>query len=294
VVLSMTGFGEAHVETDGLRVSVEVRAVNHRFLKTAVRVTEGYTAFVPLVEGVLRQRMRRGTVHAQVRIALTQLVHRFRIDERMLECYWRQLEDLRNRWQLAEPVPLATLLSLPGVVVAETQPELSESDCWPVVEKALRQALDEMDRMRAEEGRAMLVSAKSICDQALRIVEQVQARMPAMLEAYRLRLHERLTALLAERQMMLEPGDLLREVALLAERSDIEEEVTRLRSHFDQFVRLLDSEQCTGRRLEFLTQEMHREVNTIGAKVSDLAVAQMVVDLKTCVERLREMVQNIE
>jgi len=168
-----------------------------------------------------------------------------------------------------------------------------ESD-WPLVEQALKTALSNLDSMRTDEGKAMGVDLVENCGTISRELEAITARAPQVVEAYRTRLTERVNKLLAEYDVRLEPSDVIREVGLFAERSDISEELVRLRSHVEQFSSVMSLAQSSGRKLDFLTQEMFREANTIGSKANNAEIARHVVEIKAAIERMREMIQNVE
>jgi len=294
----MTGFGQSLRQQDGLTVVVEVRSVNHRYLKLQLRCPEGYGGLEPLVEAVVRRRIRRGTVHVDVRIERRSGPDQYRIDGQVLESYRRQLEALRQAWNLSESVPLQFLLGLPGVVYEElTRQDLVSQD-WPVIHQALEEALDRLDRMRAEEGRAMGQQLQAHVQQLHQTLDRIAQRAPVVVEHYRCRLQERVGQLLQEYQLSVQPADLVREVALFAERSDISEEIIRLRSHIEQLERCLQQPEAhpegLGRKLDFLTQEMFREANTLGAKANDAEIVNEVVSLKGIIERVRELVQNLQ
>jgi uncharacterized protein (TIGR00255 family) len=165
---------------------------------------------------------------------------------------------------------------------------------WPVIEEALRDALDHLQQMRAREGEAM--AADMLANHAVIVaeVDAIQGRAPVVVEAYAQRLRDRLNALLAEHEVRVEPADIVREVGIFAERSDIAEEIVRLRSHLEQFDQIMRSGDSVGRKLEFITQEMFRETNTIGSKANDADIARHVVEIKAAIERMREMIQNVE
>lgn len=294
MLLSMTGFGEARTERDGLAVAVEVRSINNRHLKLSIRCGEGYAALEPQIESVVRGRLNRGTVHVNVRIARARAAEAYRLDTDLLDHYRSVLVKWRDRAGLSEEIPLATLLLLPGVVLDESAAACDPERDWPLVEEALDQALRGLDAMRTEEGRAMAADLRTNCENACRSLDRVQARAPLVADGYRARLEERLQKILAEYELTLNPGDLIKEVGLYAERSDISEEIVRLRSHFEQFEQIMQSPERAGRKLEFLNQEMFREANTIGSKSNDVEIAREVIEIKASLERIREMIQNIE
>jgi uncharacterized protein (TIGR00255 family) len=243
---------------------------------------------------VVRKRIRRGTILVWVRVDRARSPDDYKINADVLTSYRRQLEAIDHERHLAEPVPLASLLLLPGVVDENLVGTVNAGDAGPVVCRTLETALDRLDAMRIEEGRAMETDLRANCAAAVASLDEVHKRAPLVRDAYRARLEERLKRTVAEMEIVLDPADILKEVGLFAERSDISEEVVRLRSHFQQFEGMMSAPESSGRKLEFLTQEMFREVNTIGSKANDVEIARHVIEIKAAVERLREMIQNVE
>ncbi len=290
----MTGHGEACRHQDGVRVAVEVRTVNNRFLKVSLRISEGYATLEPLVETLVRSQLRRGSVSVFVRVERESTPDDFRLNPVVLESYYRQLQEVVNEGSGTPEIRIDSLLALPGVVTENARLRAGADVVWPVIESALTEALQNLSRMRAEEGAAMgrdLHANRQVIEAEL---AQVQARAPLVIEAYRKRLQDRLNKLLEEYGLQLQAADLVREVGLFTDRSDISEEIVRLRTHLQQFETVARTEANSGRKLEFLIQEMLRETNTIGSKANDAGIAHHVVEIKTAIERMREMIQNIE
>jgi uncharacterized protein (TIGR00255 family) len=294
MLLSMTGFGEARRQQEGLTVAVEVRAINSRYCKLSVRAGDGYSALEPRIEEVARNAVRRGTLQVNVRIDRLQAADDYRINADVLGRYRVQLQSLYRQWDLAGPVPVSELLALPGVVEDREAVSPSLDEQWPVVREAVEAALENLTHMRVEEGRAMAADLETNCRAIAAGLERVAERAPLVVEAFRNRLKDRLEKALAEFNVTLEPSDLVREVSLYADRGDISEEIVRLRSHLDQFGQIMGQAESAGRKLEFVTQEMFREANTIGSKANDVEIARHVIDIKTAIERIREMIQNVE
>ncbi|HEV3024447.1 MAG TPA: DUF1732 domain-containing protein, partial [Pirellulales bacterium] len=191
-------------------------------------------------------------------------------------------------------VPLESLLMLPGVVIENpTDAGVAEKD-WPLIRSTLTAAMEALDEMRRGEGRAMAGDLAANCRAIAGELAGVETRAPLVVAAYRDRLHERLKALLAELGVTITPADLIKEVSVFAERSDISEEVVRLKSHLEQFDAFMSTAESSGRKLEFLTQEMFREANTVGSKANDVQIARHVIEIKAAIERVREMIQNVE
>jgi uncharacterized protein (TIGR00255 family) len=290
----MTGFGEAHHQADGLAVAVEVRTINNRYFKFSMRSGEGYTALESQMESVVREHIKRGTVQVNLRVDRQSCPDDFSINSAVVEAYRQQLKNLQGRWKDTREVPLEYLLALPGVVnERHSDPDLAEAD-WPFIQKTLQEALAHLAEMRREEGRAMAADLAANCEVIAGALKQIAARAPLIVDSYRARLGERVTKAIEDHKIALSPADLVREIAIYAERSDISEEIVRLESHLQQFEQIMAAEESGGRKLEFLTQEMLREINTIGSKSADVEIARHVIEIKATIERLREMIQNIE
>ena len=294
MLLSMTGFGEAHCQQDALAVAVEVRAINSRFFKLAVRAAEGYTHLEPQIEAIVRKSVRRGAIQVNLRVDRARSSDDFKINADVLNCYREQLQSLCRRWELPGNVPLEALLLLPGVADERPGAAVDPTADWPLVSRTLEEAMENLARMREEEGRAMAADLKANCRAVATALDVVQRRSPLVVDSYRTRLEQRLKKALAELDVVLEPADLIKEVCLFADRGDISEEIVRLRSHLQQFDTIMAVPESSGRKLEFLVQEMFREANTIGSKANDVEIARQVIEIKAAIERIREMIQNIE
>jgi uncharacterized protein (TIGR00255 family) len=292
----MTGYGEASFEGDGLSVAVELRAVNNRYLKVSVRAAEPYSLLEPEFEKVIRKVVRRGTIQVHLRCQRTMSPQDYQINAVALRGYVNQVTHVAEQIGLPDrgQLLLAQLLVLPGVVPEPSDAHFKLENEWPVVERVLGQALEKLQGMRAEEGRAMARELLSLRDHIGAELAQIRARAPQVSLAFRDRLLERVRGLLAELDVQIDRTDLIKEVSVFAERSDIAEEVVRLASHLDQFRDVVNEPESAGRKLEFLTQEMFREANTIGSKASDVDISRHVVDIKAALERIRELVQNVE
>lgn len=297
MLFSMTGFGEARASGEGFAVGVEVRAVNNRHLKVTVRGTDPYPLLEPELEKVVRRFVRRGTLLVHVRLDRQAKPGEARLNTAALQSYLEQLRTACQQAGTPELLPhlAAGALALPGVA---PEPGLSggpPEDEWPVVERTLEQALQRLDAARKEEGRAMgnelLLHHRHLTDQ-LALINQ---HMPGVLAEYRGRLLERVKQAVADAGVTLEPEHLVREVAVFADRTDVSEETSRLAAHLDSFAELVRTgAEGAGRRLEFVVQEIGRETNTLGSKAGDVTVSRHVVEMKATLEKIRELVQNVE
>jgi uncharacterized protein (TIGR00255 family) len=233
-------------------------------------------------------------VQVNLRIDRPRSADDYRINANVLANYRRQIEDMHSVSGHSESVPLQTLLTLPGAVDENPIGSVDPLADWPLVRQTLLDALEHLAAMRRREGQAMQSDLKTNCAVIAAELGAIEARAPTVVDAFRTRLHERVAKALEALQVTHNPADLFREVSIYAERSDISEEIVRLHSHLEQFDGLMALPESSGRKLDFLTQEMFREANTIGSKSSDVQIARHVIEIKASIERIREMVQNVE
>ncbi|MCL6482262.1 MAG: YicC family protein [Firmicutes bacterium] len=294
---SMTGFAQAAAETNGCAIRLRLRSVNHRFLDLQVRLPEGFESLEPAIRQRVRERLRRGHVDVvlQCEPAGPSAV---RINAELAAAYLQAAEELRRRFQLASEPDLGDVLRLPGVVsaVGLSSFESLESLAAPVL-ACLEDALSRLDEMRAAEGRILAEEMRQRLEQIAACVARIEPLAAELRTAYAQRLTERLQERLAG--LPLDPARVVQETALLAERSDIAEELARLRSHLRQLEQLLEQAGEVGKQLDFLLQEMQRETNTLLAKTPGLeppglAITELALEIKSQIEKLREQAQNIE
>lgn len=285
----MTGFGQATSQALRLAVAVEIKSVNNRYLKVLVKLPDSHSTLEPLIERVVRERLTRGTVTVFIRLSFLAGAQPYRINEPVVRGYLAQLEAMGGRSESLLPAVLA----LPGSVDDGHLGDDVEED-WKTVQAALEAALQSLEQMRIAEGLAMQRELHAHLVVIRALVDRIAERSPISVEAYRDRLVDRVNDLLATQGVTVAFADLVREVSIFAERSDISEEIARLRSHVAQFDALMTGPDACGRKLDFLGQEMFRECNTMGAKSGDVDISSWVVELKSIVERIREMIANVE
>lgn len=290
---SMTGCGEGVASDGPSACRVELRSVNNRFFKLSLRAREGYAGLESQAEAAIRQRVRRGAVQMTLDLSGPAVQPARRLDAVQLGAYLDALEDFCAGHDLPVPRTVDGLLGLPGILVDVPPDGTAVQRAWPLVSRALEQALDGLDRMRRAEGEALAADMRRTCAEIRDLAAGIRQRVPEVVAAHRERLVERINRLLADRGATVSEADLAREVALAADRADIAEELVRLDSHVAQFDRLLD-EESPGRALDFLAQELGREANTIASKSLDVDIAHAVVEIKARIERLREQAQNVE
>jgi uncharacterized protein (TIGR00255 family) len=290
---SMTGFGAAAGASEpGVAVRVEVRSVNHRHLAVKLRLPEAYTALEPEVEARVRAKCERGAVSVSLSAERSGANLVSRLDRELARRYQRELLELAAELELGPAISLDTLVALPGVV-GGTAEDGANGPLQAAILELVDEALERMLAMRTAEGANLAADLRKHARALAQLAARIEKRMPRIVRAHRSALAKRVQALLGN-QAALAPADIAREVALLADRLDVSEELARLSSHLEQFESFLKKGGRVGRQLDFLVQEIFREVNTIGAKCADATVAHWVVEAKASVERLREQVQNVE
>lgn len=286
---SMTGFGIGEAALGEGRVSLELRALNHRFLDVRVRVPNEIADQAFFVEQLVRERLARGRFDVGVRFTS---VPPLRFSVQRARAVYDALLELRDLLAPGSEVPVSAVTSLPELVTAPL--ELDGALLRVSLESAFEKALKHLFEMRAQEGQALARELTERVANCRRILTEIRDRAAGLIEVYRARLRERLERLLVGTAVQLDQTRLETELVLLADRSEISEELGRLTSHFDQFEALFAATGPIGRRLDFLLQEIAREGNTIGAKSQDAPIAHLIVELKAEVERIREQVQNVE
>jgi uncharacterized protein (TIGR00255 family) len=300
-VKSMTGFAEARAEHDGWALRVSLRSVNHRFLDLHLRLPEGLESLETEIRRVLRERLRRGHVDVTLRVdpAGTSAVQ---INKEMAEAYLKAATDLRKQFGFSAEPDLIAMLRLPGVVAVagSSAGALNEEQLARLAANAgacLQQAAARLDEMQRVEGAALAADMKSRLAKIHSHSKKVLAMASDLRPAYAAKLEARIRELLGETPV--DPSRIAQEAAILAERGDTAEELSRLASHVEQFGKLLDTGGEIGKKLDFLLQEMQREANTLlsktpGVEASGLAITDLALEIKSEIEKLREQAQNIE
>lgn len=288
---SMTGYGRHAVQQDGREATVELKSVNHRYLDFGFRLPRD----MQYLEGDMRSQISGALSRGRVDVVLTYVNHRgdarqVSADMALAQTYHKAFRRLKKDLSLSGGLRFADLAAAPGVLTV-TQAAEDEQMVAALVQQALAGALDALIASRERDGAAMQADMQGIARQLADIHQQIAALAPQQPERYAQRLTERLKQLRPEE---IDPQRLAQEVALFADRCAVDEELARLRAHLDSLNALLGDSQPLGRRLDFLVQEMNREVNTIGSKTSELAITQLVLDAKNALEKLREQLQNVE
>lgn len=288
---SMTGYGRCQLTMEGREMTLEIKTVNHRFLDISFRMPRNVSFLEEPLRKAISSSMRRGHADVFINYRNTRADARtVQVDTALVAAYEAAAAQIRRATGTQETLTLAQVMTLPDVVQV-TEAEEDREQVTALAMAALSKVLDEVHAMRIREGAALRQDLEEHLDALARLREEIALRAPEVPKAYR----ERLTARLAELPIApVEPQRLAQEVAVFADKAAIDEELSRLQSHIAQMRACLQEEGEVGRRLDFLTQEMNREVNTIGSKASDVTITNCVVAAKSEIEKLREQVQNVE
>lgn len=292
MIRSMTGYGRGEAAAEGYHFSVEIRTVNHRHQDISIRAPRDLIALEDTVRKLVQEQLSRGRMEIYISLKRTDSkwaqVH---VDHNLAAAYIKALQELQERLGLEESTPAAIeLLRIPDVFSIEKE-EDDQSTMLPALKAALEKAVDAVAKQRQEEGQRLAKDISSRAEELGKILEEIGKRAPVVVEEYRQKLQQRMDAL---HQGDFDKQRFFTEVAFFAERCNIDEEIVRLRSHLDSFYDNLGLEEPVGRKLDFLMQEMFREINTIASKSSDLEVSRLAVEARSQVEKMREQIHNIE
>lgn len=290
----MTGYGRGESVQDGFKITVELSSVNRRQGEISLYLPRELEALESRIRDEVNRRIARGRLTGKVSLQSGNgsWQGKVKLNAALARAYARELSRLAKDLKLSDRITLEVLVRAPGVLQADESPSDAEA-FWPAVEKALKKALDALVRMREREGTHLAKDLQQRIAGLRKSVERVQKQAPEVLKRYEQHLRERIKNAGLETPG-LDDERLLKEVVYFADRSDISEELTRLQSHFQQFDDCLKSKEPVGRTLDFLAQEMNREVNTIGSKANDSLISREIVNLKAELEKFREQVQNVE
>ncbi|MCB9858504.1 MAG: YicC family protein [Phycisphaerales bacterium] len=293
----MTGFGEAKTSEDGVSYRVEIRSVNNRYFKATIKMPESMQRFETEIDKLLRAKMGRGSVTFNLRLRDDRPAAAYAVNTAMVGAYIAQLRSVSAESNGGVMLDVGRLLEIPGVLMP---PQMDEEDLtrqFAIVERLTNEAADRLIEMRKVEGQTIANDLAAQCAEIRRLIEDVAERSPTVVDDYRKRLKNRLEQLLGGvvgGSLAPHEDAIAREVAIYSERCDINEELSRIRSHLDQFAALCAAPEETGRKLDFLSQELLREANTIGSKSADVTISQNIVSVKAAIDRIKEQVQNVE
>ena len=294
MIKSMTGFGDVGGQVDGMKYFIEIKTVNNRYLKTNVKTSEIAGFMTDEIDKLLRSCINRGTVNFTLKIQSTSDQALFDIDENTIQAYIKKLRTIAEQNDIDTQIDITSLLTIPGVIQpAAPDPQQAEKIRETVIAMT-QQALEKLNQMRMQEGKTLAGDLIANCDAITEKLDLVCQKSPLVVQEYHDKLKKRVDDLLSEARLELNSETLAREVAIFAEKCDIAEEITRLRSHLAQFKVFCKENTNNGRKLDFVAQEMLREANTIASKASNELICQSVIDIKCSIDRIKEQVQNIE
>ncbi|MFL1674147.1 YicC family protein [Paenibacillus dendritiformis] len=294
MVYSMTGYGQSVRSVGGYKITIEVKSVNHRYCEIMLRMPREWTSCEEPLRRLVQQSIKRGRVDVFInREREGEAKTAVAINEQTVKAYMEAGRLLRDQYGVSGEMTVNDWLRLPDVFTIQEEQPLSEEELLRELESGLAEAMDGLCQMRVMEGNHLAQDMKERLNRLESLHADISARAPLVVAEYRAKLQQRIEQLL-DAESSLDEYKFGMEVALFADRSNIDEELTRLQSHFNQFRQLLDSTEPIGRKLDFLIQEMNREVNTIGSKANHLEIINHVVDMKAELEKIREQAANME
>lgn len=292
MIKSMTGFGRGEAVAAGKKFTFELKAVNHRYNEVVLRLPRSLTPLEDRIRRLVQTRITRGRVDGFLGLEdCGEKNASVKVDKALAAAYYNAMKELQETLGIDGEIQLKQLISLPGVLTME-EPADDIEDWWPAIQEAVEAALGQLVRMRMVEGEQLAVDLLSRAEKLKMLNQSIRERSPLVVEDYRERLVTRLNDYM--RDGIITPDRLAAEATIFAERSSITEENVRLESHLQQMKSCLEAGESVGRKLDFLIQEMNREINTIASKASDLEISRAVVEAKSELEKIREQVQNIE
>src|SRR5258705_8852966 len=293
MIVSMTGFGDATAERDGTHYSVEIRSLNNRFFKASIKLPENVSGLEPELETMLREQLGRGSITYILKTRSQTAEAAYLINTQALEAYLEQLHKIKSP-NGPFNIDLGALLGLPGVC-QEPRDESDEIERHgPVIRELTAKAVIKLNAMRGREGEALFKDLMKHTQVIATNLSEIAKRAPFVIDDYHKRLVQRVNVLVSKAELTVNQADLLKEVAVFAERADIAEEIQRLTSHLEACEQACRTSEHAGRKLDFITHEMLREANTIASKANDAQIAKHIVEIKGAIDRLKEQVQNVE
>ncbi len=293
MIKSMTGYGIGETKRDGYHITAELKTVNHRYSNIYLHMPGHLLSLESTLQKMLKEKLDRGRIDLYLKIEEDEVEGAYipKINHELAKSYYNELTVLQNNLGFAEELKIETLISLPEVLKVK-EADQNEEILHDLIVETVKKSLDSLLEMRVHEGTELCYDLIQRLDIIEREVEQIKLRAPQILEEYKARMRDRINEILDD--MSIDDDRLAMEVAILAERSCINEELVRLMSHLGQFRKNLDSTEAVGRKLDFIAQEMYRETNTIGSKANDSVISNYVVNMKSEIDKIREQIQNIE
>ena len=289
----MTGFGRGGASGDGYEISVEMKTVNNRFLDVVLKLGSELQPLEAMLKKIISGRLSRGRVEVNIQYDRSQEIS-YELNRPVISGYLSALNELKAEFEIGGDPDINVIARLPNIF--SVKKEEVTGDFMEAVKRAVIAALGDLETMRSSEGEMLKVELTERLSNIERLTDTIETEAENITDEYQLRLNKRITELLAktESQIELDQGRMAQEVAYLADRSDISEEIARLRTHIEHFRSIIDEEKEVGKRLDFLTQELNREANTITSKTNNLVVKENALEVKSEIEKIREQVQNVE
>ncbi len=293
MVFSMTGFGRGEAAQDQFKFIVEIKTVNHRYLDILIRMPKKLNQFEDRIKAIIKSKISRGRVEIYI-TAEESVADDFVITPNfaVLDQYHKAMESIKDRYGISDTISLSMLSRYPDALKTESK-ESDEELIWNTLSEATSKAMEALMDMRLREGASLRTDIVERVAVIRKTAADIDSFSPQILAAYRQKMTDRIREILDE-TVELDEGRILHEVAIYADKSNVAEEIVRLNCHLDQVGRILDDPAPAGRKLDFLVQEMNREINTIGSKSPDLTIANHVIEVKSEIEKIREQIQNIE
>ncbi len=294
MIRSMTGFGKGESKGRRGRFTVEIRTVNHKYFDVSSRMQNSFNRLEERIKDYLHRYIRRGKVNFSLLYRQEgRAVNPVKVDDEAVEKHYRALARINSRFKLKDEIRLSHILSFPDVIVEE-HPEHEAISMWPFIEQAIKRAVMECNRMKAKEGRAIFKDLSKRTERISVCVNKISSLVPGLVSGYKKRLESSLRHILKKGLYDIDRNRLETELAIFARQCDVSEEITRAKSHISALKNTFLSNEESGRRLEFILQELQREINTLGSKAGDVKISRLVVDIKSEIEKMREQAQNVE
>ena len=292
MIKSMTGFGRGNYEESGRSFVIEIKSVNHRYLDVNVKLPRAMISLEERIRKAISEKISRGKIDVfvtQNNFEKEDMVASF--NEHLADSYVKCLKEIRDRYSVRDDISVSLVAKFPDVISLQKD-EQDLEELWKTAEVPLKMAIEDLVAMRIREGEKLKEDIITRCNNVAELVEKVELRAPLVVKEYKERLEQRLKELL--NGSVIDENRIAMEIAIFADRSNIDEEIVRLKSHLGQMIDNTELEEPVGRKLDFILQELNRETNTIGSKANDAGLVQIVLNMKNEIEKIREQVQNVE
>jgi uncharacterized protein (TIGR00255 family) len=291
MIKSMTGFGRGEASQDNITFSVDIKTVNHRYSDISVRLPRMVSPLEEKIREYMGSKLNRGKIDIYINYDSFGQDTKVKLDTNLASAYVDSLSILKQQFGIKDDISLSLITKFPDILKLETE-EKDLDFLWSVLYSAIEQAVESLVEMRSREGERLCKDMLEKLESINATIDQIKAKSPELVEVYKNKLYDKIKEM--TKDIQLDENRLLTEVAIYADKSSIDEEIVRLKSHIEEFKKTLYVQGTIGKKLDFIVQEMNREVNTIGSKASDLGVVNNVIAMKTEIEKIREQVQNIE